>query len=198
MFDDTLGLEQPSSFRQPAVSATIILRPGFMGPFFSGIHAADTLQYYKPPQDVQRMYPRIEEIDEESEDEEEKSAQTSIPPTVGPPTGDAAPKERIETSTSLEQPGQVSASSDTQFKKESLKRTKDMDREERRRYRDMLAHRYPFTDLVEERTLNALRDLGYCPMGYVWKRDRGRHICEGGCHFGYDFEVRDYMYRNDM
>lgn len=198
LFDNTLELEPPSRFRQPIVSATILLRPGLIGPLSSGIHAADTLEYYKLQKEVDRMYPRIELLEEESEDEEENSNPASTPPTVAPPTGDAAPKETIDTNASVKQPAQVPASSDTQFQKASLKATTDMDREEKRRYRDMLAHKYPFPDVVEERTLDALRDLGYCPQGYAWKRDLGRHICEGGCHFGYDFEVRDYMYRHDM
>lgn len=79
----------------------------------------------------------------------------------------------------------------------SLKRVDEMSIEEKRRYRDMLKHRYPFEEAVSLKTEQALRKLGCCPHGFAWKRDSGRHICEGGTHYGYDFDVRDHMYRHE-
>ena len=203
MFDDTLELEQPSRFQLPVISASIVLAPGLMAPSFSAVHAADTLQYFKPPQEMDHIYRRIEEVDDESDDEHQDSSPAQVPATADLHTSgaqkqdydDAAPSKASDTAAiTVTETAQISESIDAQDQKE----IDEMDRQERRRYRDMLREKYPFEERVSERTQRALRDLGYCPQGYVWKRDLGRHICAGGCHFGYDFDVRDHMYRHDM
>ena len=207
MFEDTLDIEQPSHFPLPVISTSIVLTSSLMAPSFSAVHAANALQYFKPSQEMDNMYGRIEEVDDESDDEHQDSGAAHLPATADLQTS-AAHKQDLDAAAptgtlgsagvAVIEAAKTSEYRDTHFQKASLKRTNDMDSEERRRYRDMLREIYPFEELVSERTQQALRDLGYCPAGFAWKRDLGRHICKGGCHFGYDFDVRDHMYRNDM
>ena len=207
MFEDTLGIEQPSRAQLPVIGATIVFNPGSMASSFPMVHTAEALQYFKPPQEIGHIDHRIEELDDESDDEHQdsgpaKSSATSdlASNTVFKQDIDAAPSTPAA-SGGVVVPTAVKISEstkDTQFQKASLKDKNAMDRQERQRYRNMLKEKYPFDELVSERTQRALDDLGYCPQGYAWKRDLGRHICEGGCHFGYDFDVRDHMYREDL
>ena len=207
IFEDTLEVEQPSHFPLPVISTSIVLTSGLMAPSFSAVHAADALQYFKPPQEIGNMYRPIEEVDDESDDEHHDSGAAHLPATADVQSS-TAHKQDLDTAAPIEVLGsasiavteatKISEYGDAHFQKASLKKTSEMDSEERRRYREMLRVQYPFQELVSVRTQQALRDLGYCPMGYAWKRDLGRHICSGGCHFGYDFDVRDHMYRNDM
>lgn len=207
MFEDTLGIEQPSRSQLPVIGATITFNPGLMASSFPMVHTAEALQYFKPPPEMGHIHDRIEELDDESDDEHQDSGPAKLPATsdlgfkaVSKQDIDAAPSTSESVSEGVVAPTAVKIleSKEAEFQKASLKEKNAMDRQERRRYRDMLKEKYPFDELVSERTQRALDDLGYCPQGYAWKRDYGRHICEGGCHYGYDFDVRDHMYREDL
>ncbi|KAF1833156.1 P-loop containing nucleoside triphosphate hydrolase protein [Decorospora gaudefroyi] len=208
LFEDATEMESLSTFQQPHIGAPALLTHSLMLPTLLSMHQAGISQYFKP-QEFDHMQQRIEEVENGSESESEQedsdpvqSSATADPQTADPQTPDAHeqnPKTSPPTTTSGHEGIAVKETAKiSQSERLSSKKASNMDDKlnERRSYRDMLKDKYPFGDVISERTQQALRDLGLCPQGYAWRRDHGRHMCEGGCHYGYDFGVRDYMFRN--
>lgn len=203
--EDTPEIEPASDFHQH-IGPTIVLTRGLLAPSFSPGQAVDMSQYSKPPHEFDHIQQRIEEIEEESENESEVEHQESDPAQSSAAADLQTPNTHKQdskipsptTAPGLEGIAVTETAKQSQDKRQSLKKIGDMTEKERRSYREMLKERYPFGEVVSEKTRQALNDLGLCPQGYVWRRDHGRHVCEGGCHFGYDFGVRDYMFRNSF
>ena len=209
LFEDPTGAEQPSRHRPPPMfGTTILLTTGLMAPPFPAMHASGGLNFPNPLHDTAHAFRQIEELDDSSDDEDQAPAPAQVPAASGLSAISIEEQKLDNTSTAKGLENTLAASrqsekasesaEEDEFAKGSLKNTQDMDRDQKRRYRNMLKDKYPFGQEVSVRTLHALKSLGLCPQGYVWRRDAGRHICEGGCHYGYDFDVRDYMYRNDL
>jgi hypothetical protein len=197
MFHESSGARHNRSLPKTTLNITVGFTAGF-GSTHLPIHPSETLQYYRPMvSELPHGY--IEELDEEDKDEERTAPESE--------NADAALASEAQQKVSRIEPSAVFSSKfaiieehplDSKHIEQSEELQAVMAREENQRYRKMLRLKYPFGTILEERTKRALKDLGYCSMGYAWRRDNGRHVCEGGCHFTYDFTLRDYMHKNDM
>jgi len=211
MFDDGLEADDADHFHRPnfqlpSIRATIVLSHGLMAPSYPAIHTSDALQYFKPPHMLQQEYGRIEELDADSDEEHEEDPGNAHSSAAADPQAATVQNQesstvataKVSSSMGITETVKISQSVDLESEKPFSKSVKDMDVKEEQRYRHMLRERYPFGEQVSVQTQRAIRELGFCEQGFPWIRDLGRHKCGGGCHFAYDFDVRDHMYRHDM
>jgi len=200
MFDESSSVQHNQSLPQSTLNISV----GFMGGYGSArlpIHGSEKLQYYKPKVSEQ-PHGYIEESDDEDKYEEGPAAAAELENKVDAALASQEEPKKARTEPSSEFTTKFAILEEHPLDSKQITRSQEMEaaiaREEKQRYRNMLRLKYPFGPILEERTKRALRDLGYCSHGYAWRRDNGRHVCEGGCHYTYDFVLRDYMHKNDM